>query len=202
MRERTAVSDSTRGGWAPTTCAVDGAPAAPGFAMVATAPHLPLQYPPLFHLSAMTSADGKLNVTGGSFPGVRGALVGRGAPVGWGVTVVGYDVTDLYQEQLTVCTGTPLPCNAVVFNGAPVALTAKTYQVKVKGEASPRNVTVLVVPHHGPIVSFDPAHQTAISMRWTGHEVTADLEGFLGLIEATEVGDPAAPAATSAFAAL
>ena len=43
---------------------------------------------------------------------------------------------------------------------------------------APRNVTVLVVPHHGPIINFDPAHQTAISMRWTGHEVTADLEGL------------------------
>ena len=202
MRELNTLFGSIRQGSGSNNWVVDGAHSATGFAMVANDPHLPLQYPPLFHLSAMTSADGKLNVTGGSFPGVPGALVGRGAHVGWGVTVVGYDVTDLYQEQLTACTGTPLPCNAVVFNGAPVALTAKTYQVKVKGEASPRNVTVLVVPHHGPIVSFDPAHQTAISMRWTGHEVTADLEGFLGLIEATEVGDPAAPAATSAFAAL
>jgi penicillin G amidase len=203
MRELNSLFGSIREGSGSNNWVVDGAHSATGLAMVANDPHLPLQYPPLFHLSAMTSADGKLNVTGGSFPGVPGALVGRGAHVGWGVTVVGYDVTDLYQEQLTACTGTPLPCNAVLFKGAPVALTAQQYQVKVKGEATPRTATVLVVPHHGPIVSFDPAHQTAISMRWTGHEVTADLEGFLGLIEATAVGtDTDVAPATTAFAAL
>jgi penicillin amidase len=203
MRELNGLFGSIREGSGSNNWVVDAAHSATGTAMVANDPHLSLQYPPLFHLAAMTSADGKLNVTGGSFPGVPGALVGRGAHVGWGVTVVGYDVTDLYQETLTACTGTPLPCNAVVFNGAPVALTAKTYQVKVKGETQPRNATVLVVPHHGPIIHFDPVNRTAISMRWTGHEVTADLDGFLGLIQATAVGTDADPAgATTAFAAL
>src|SRR2546421_4619048 len=184
MRERTAVSDSTRGGWAPTTCAVDGAPAAPGFAMVATAPPLPLQSPPLFHLSAMTSEDGKLNVTGGSFPGVPGALVGRGAHVGWGVTVVGYDVTDLYQERVSPCATSPVGL-CVAFNGAAVPLAIHVYApVKGKGEAD-RTVNVLVVPHHGPLITAPDANGNAISMRWTGHEVTADVEAFLGLIQAT-----------------
>jgi hypothetical protein len=70
-------------------------------AMVANDPHLSLQYPPLFHLAAMTSskASDNLDLTGGSFPGIPGALVGRGKHVGWGVTVVGYDVTDVYREQ-------------------------------------------------------------------------------------------------------
>src|SRR3954467_4221589 len=106
-----------------------GSKAGNGFWMWANDPHLSLQYPPLFHLSTMTSADGAMNVTGGSFPGVPGALVGRGAHVGWGVTVVGYDVTDLYQEVLTNCTGTPLPCNTVSFNGTDVPLAVKTYQI-------------------------------------------------------------------------
>ena len=202
MRELNALFGSIRDGSGSNNWVVDGAHSATGFAMVANDPHLALQFPPLFHLAAMTSADGKLNLTGGSFPGLPGALVGRGAHVGWGVTVVGYDVTDLYQEKLTNCGVGPLPCNTVSFNGIDVPLAAKTYQVKVKGEASPRNVTVLVVPHHGPILSLDTAHQSAISMRWTGHEVTADLEGFLGLNEATAVGTDADVPATTAFAAL
>jgi len=210
MRELNALFGSIREGAGSNNWVVDHAhsstgnsAAGAGAAMVANDPHLSLQYPPLFHLSTMTSADGKLNVTGGSFPGVPGALVGRGAHVGWGVTVVGYDVTDLYQETLTNCTGAPLPCNTVHFNGADVPLAAKTYQLKAKGEATPRNVTVLVVPHHGPILSFDPAHQSAISMRWTGHEVTADVEAFLGLIQASAVGTPAdAAGGTTAFSAL
>src|SRR5260221_8229434 len=74
---------------------VDGAHSVSGKAMVANDPHLSLQFPPLFHLSAMTASDASgLNVAGGAFPGIPGALIGRGAHVGWGVTVVGYDVTD------------------------------------------------------------------------------------------------------------
>jgi penicillin amidase len=94
-------------------------------------------------------------------------------------------------------------CPTVSFKGADVPLAVKTYQVKVKGEAKPRDVNVAVVPHHGPVVSIDTVAQTAISMRWTGHEVTRDLEAFLGLIEATAVGTDADVApATTAFAAL
>jgi penicillin G amidase len=203
MRELNTLFGSIREGAGSNNWVVDKAHSATGQSMVANDPHLSLQYPPLFHLSAMTSADGKLNVTGGSFPGVPGALVGRGAHVGWGVTVVGYDVTDLYQEQIAPCATSPVGL-CVTFNGNPVPVQAKGYKLTVKGEATQRDVTVLVVPHHGPIIAPpDLAHGTAISMRWTGHEVTADLEGFLGLIEATAVGtDTDVAPATTAFAAL
>ncbi|MGE5049660.1 MAG: penicillin acylase family protein, partial [Deltaproteobacteria bacterium] len=205
MRELNGLFGSIREGSGSNNWVVDGAHSATGFAMVANDPHLPLQFPPLFHLVGMTSADGKLDVTGGSFAGVPGALVGRGAHVGWGVTVVGYDVTDLYLETVNpacTVTGPPTPC--VHFNGADVHMLPKVYTVKVKGGAD-KTVTVLVVPHHGPVIQFDPVNSPtqAISMRWTGHEVTADLAGFLGLIEATAVGTDADVApATTAFAAL
>src|SRR2546427_1357474 len=89
---------------------VDASHSATGHAMVANDPHLSLQYPPLFHLAAMTASDGSgLNVAGGSLPGIPGALIGRGNHVGWGLTVVGYDVTDLYRDTLADC-GQPVPC--------------------------------------------------------------------------------------------
>ncbi|HKB47668.1 MAG TPA: penicillin acylase family protein, partial [Ktedonobacterales bacterium] len=179
---------------------VDGGHSATGKAMAANDPHLPLQYPPLFHLAALTSQDGTLNLAGGSFPGVPGALVGRGAHVGWGVTVVGYDVTDVYLETLTNCAGTPLFCSTVSFNGANVAITLVPYTIKVRGAAD-QIVKVLVVPHHGPIINYDPANASALSVRWTGHEVTQDLKAFLDLNVATSVGDASAAAGT-AFAAL
>jgi len=202
MRELNTLFGSIREGSGSNNWVVDGAHSATGLAMVANDPHLSLQYPPLFHLAAMTSADGKLNVTGGSFPGVPGALVGRGAHVGWGVTVVGYDVTDLYQERVSPCATSPAGL-CVTFNGAQVPLAIHVYDhVKVKGEAD-RSVNVLVVPHHGPLITAPDASGNAISMRWTGHEVTADVEAFLGLIQATAVGTPAdAAGGTTAFSAL
>ena len=75
---------------------VKGTSSASGASMVANDPHLSLNYPPLFHLSSMTG-DG-LQVVGGTFPGIPGILIGRSAHLGWGVTVVGYDVTDVYVE--------------------------------------------------------------------------------------------------------
>ncbi|HZR08364.1 MAG TPA: penicillin acylase family protein [Myxococcales bacterium] len=203
MREMIEVFGSLRNDAGSNNWVVDGAHSATGFAMVANDPHLSLQYPPLFHLAAMTASDGSgLNLIGGSFAGIPGALIGRGAHVGWGVTVVGYDVTDLYQEKLTDCTHpAPLVCGAVQFNGGVVPIAVKQYPIAVKGGTA-TGTAVLVVPHHGPIVHYDPATQTAISMRWTGHEGnTQDLKAFLDLNNASAVGDDTAAAGT-AFAAL
>src|SRR5204863_9995502 len=105
---------------------VSAAKSATHVAMVANDPHLSLQYPPLFHLATMTSSkeSDNLDITGGSFPGLPRALVGRGKHVGWGVTVVGYDVTDLYIEQFALpasCTNGP-PCVLFGTPGAPVSL--------------------------------------------------------------------------------
>jgi penicillin amidase len=208
MRELGEVFGSMRNGAGSNNWVVDGAHSGTGQAMVANDPHLSLQYPPLFHLSAMTASDGSgLNVVGGSFPGVPGALIGRGAHVGWGATVVGYDVTDLYQEKLTTCGNPPpLVCATVEFRNRTggtinVPIAVRPVSITVKGGASV-NTAVLVVPHHGPIIDYEPATQTAISVRWTGQEGnTQDLKAFLDLNNASAVGDDSAAAGT-AFAAL
>ncbi len=187
---------------------VDAAHSQTGKAMVANDPHLSLNYPPLFHLISMTASDSSgLDVTGGAFAGIPGTLVGRGKHVGWGVTVVGYDVTDVYLETL-VCDNPMgmLLCPQVLYQGKPVSFlnvpTALSYSIKIAGSNVPFPWTVLVVPHHGPMIAYDPMSQTGMSVRWTGHEVTPqDLRAFLGLGTATSVGDATLPKG-SAFAAL
>jgi penicillin amidase len=173
-------------------------------AMVANDPHLSLQYPPLFHLAAMTSskASDNLDLTGGSFPGVPGALVGRGKHVGWGVTVVGYDVTDVYREQFAPqasCPGGSAGPPCVVFKTGVVSTipVPQTYRVRTATgfvdastlpPASRPPAVVLVVPHHGPIIQAPDAAGKALSVRWTGHEGnTHDTRAFLGLNTATDV---------------
>ena len=187
---------------------IDAAHSANGHAMVANDPHLSLQYPPNFHLATLTStnaADG-LDVAGGAFPGIPGALVGRGMHVGWGVTVVGYDVTDLYLEQFLDaahgCSTSPDPRPCVLFNELPVrvGIYPQSYQVRVGPGASglvdavaahiltQTQALVAVVPHHGPIVAAPDANGKGVSVRWTGHEsATQDLKAFLGLITAPNV---------------
>ena len=177
-----------------------------GKAMVANDPHLSLQYPPLFHLFAMTSsapAD-NMDINGGSFPGIPGALVGRGKNVGWGVTVVGYDVTDLYTETYTFAgaAGVAGLCPAQAVGGCvalagaqvpvlPVPITFKMRTalgvVTVPSGGSIPAVT-LIVPHHGPIVKLSTTTGAGVSVRWNGHEGnTHDLSAFLGLNTATDV---------------
>jgi penicillin G amidase len=174
---------------------VSGTKSATGKAMVANDPHLALQYPPLFHLATLTSAlaDDHLDITGGAFPGIPGALVGRGQHVGWGVTVVGYDVTDIYIESLSACA----PAGCVAYNGVPEAMipVPQTFMVRtaaglvnantIQGVSVP--AAVLIAPHHGPIIQQLSA-TTALSVRWTGQEGnTQDLRAILGLNTAVDV---------------
>ena len=186
---------------------ISAAKSATGMAMVANDPHLALQYPPLFHLSVMTSSNAadNLNLAGGAFPGIPGALVGRGAHVGWGVTVVGYDVTDLYLEQFLPPPGTvgaPLTCPTalpcVLYKGAPtnVIVAPQTYMVRTAGglvsAATIAGVTVpaavVVVPQHGPVIQAPDGTGKAVSVRWTGQEGnTQDVKAIFGLNTAASV---------------
>jgi penicillin amidase len=185
---------------------VDAAHSASGHAMVANDPHLSLRYPSNFYLLTLTStdpADG-LDVTGGGFPGTPGAQVGRGKHVGWGVTVVGYDVTDLYLEQALPCpAGVPAGtvfCVSFQGGAAPALAIPQTYLARtgpgaaglVDAQTLPPSLrpppVVVLVPHHGPIVQAPDAGGRAVSVRWTGHEDwTQDLRAFLGLNTAADV---------------
>ena len=181
---------------------VSAAMSATHVSMVANDPHLTLQYPPLFHLSTMTSATAtdNLDLAGGSFPGIPGALVGRGAHVGWGVTVVGYDVTDLYLEQFlpqAACPSPLAPC--VSFKGAAASTlpVPVTFNVRIGSGSALVDATtldpstppvILIIPQHGPIIQAPDAGGHAVSARWTGQEGnTQDVKAILGLNTATDV---------------
>jgi penicillin amidase len=166
---------------------IKGTSSATGKSMVANDPHLSLNYPPLFHLATLTG-DG-LQVLGGAFPGVPGALIGRGAHVAWGVTVVGYDVTDVYVEQ--VAGATPQGVPQITFlpaAGGKVTLipVQQTVGIRTSAGIQTQTITVLVSPPHGPIIGQISATQL-LSMRWTGLELTNDVKAFLGLLQAPDV---------------
>ena len=186
---------------------IAAAHSATGATMVANDPHLSLQYPPNFYLASLTSTNAAdhLDLTGGAFPGIPGAQVGRGQHVGWGVTVTGYDVTDLYLEQAGPCpSGVPAAVPfCVLYKGAfvPVLPVPQTFKVRVgpgaaglvdaatlPATASLVPPAVVIVPQHGPIVQAPDGSGRAVSVRWTGHEDwTHDLNAFLGLGTAADV---------------
>jgi penicillin amidase len=204
LRDRLLPADASVGS---NNWVVSAAKSATHVAMVANDPHLSLQYPPLFHLSVMTSTkeSDHLDLAGGAFPGIPGALVGRGAHVGWGVTVVGYDVSDVYLEQFlpqASCPGGAAGPPCVLFKGAPVSTLPVPQIFLVRTAAGVVNANtldpktlpvslppvVLIVPHHGPVIQAPDAAGKGVSARWTGHEGnTQDVTAILGLDTAVNV---------------
>lgn len=168
---------------------------ASGHALLASDPHLSLSAPAVFwmvHVSVdSTKEEDKLDFAGLSFPGLPGIILGFNQNVAWGATTADYDVTDVYQETLTGDAG------AVVYQGANVPIQKVHETIQVKGGA-PVEYDVLVVPHHGPIVPTITANHTVtppaggakvLSIKWTGHQPTKDLNAVFGLLKAKNVDD-------------
>jgi len=156
-----------------------------GKAMLANDPHLGLTNPALWYLVSLdskTSGAGDLLVTGFSFAGIPSILLGHNEHVAWGATVVFYDMADVYVEELDA-TG-----KKVNFDGGEVDIIEieHTYEV-----ANGDDITEIlrVVPHHGPVIEYDAANQTALTLRWTGHDAGTDFDAFFGLAKAANIDE-------------
>lgn len=67
-----------------------------GKAMLANDPHLQPRAPGIWYLSHLSTP--KMRVSGVTFPGVPGIVLGHNESIAWGATNVGPDVQDLYLE--------------------------------------------------------------------------------------------------------
>jgi penicillin amidase len=171
---------------------------AEGHAMLANDPHLDLINPPIWHmiqLDAGSSSGEHTRVNGVNFPGLPSVVSGHNDFGAWGATVAGYDVTDVYVEDVVTPADYPQSPRTVLFNGQRVAVLRVEETFKVKNSA-PVTEVIEVVPHHGPMVP-DPNLRdgvvglaaTGMSFRWTGHEITNDSHWLLGLNRARNVDD-------------
>ncbi len=164
---------------------------ASGHPLLASDPHLSLSAPSVFWMVHINVSDPKapLDFAGLSFPGIPAIILGMNANIAWGATVAGYDVTDVYKETLTA------DSSGVVFNGQPVAFQKVRETIKIAGGGS-YDYDVLLVPHHGPIVpniasdhTVKPPLPGALSIRWTGHAPTHELDAVAKLVQAKSVED-------------
>ncbi|MBK9261055.1 MAG: penicillin acylase family protein [Polyangiaceae bacterium] len=175
--------------------AVGAARSSTGHALVASDPHLSLSAPAVFWPVSMEvkspDASKQWKLSGISFPGIPGIILGHNEHLAWGATVAGYDVTDVYAETLTP------DGKGVIFKGQTVALEMIDEVIHIQGGGS-YTYQVPVVPHHGPIfpeitpdhkvAPLDPA-KGALSVKWTGTEPTSELSGILGLLRAKNVDE-------------
>jgi penicillin amidase len=75
---------------------ISGKRTADGKAMLANDPHLQPAAPGIWYLTHLSTPD--MRVSGVTFPGVPGIVLGHNAEIAWGATNVGPDVQDLYKE--------------------------------------------------------------------------------------------------------
>ncbi|HXV76937.1 MAG TPA: penicillin acylase family protein [Candidatus Polarisedimenticolaceae bacterium] len=175
---------------------VSGARSDSGFPMIANDPHLALDNPATFYEVHLSVAGG-INVTGTSFPGTPGVVLGCNDTICWGASVNAIDVTDVYNEVLLpLDPSQPTTPTHTLFGGVPEPLQfiPQLFLFNVIGDGVPNNTlnagipatqggVTLVVPrrNNGPIVnvSFNPASPTpltGLSVQYVGWSATQEVE--------------------------
>lgn len=174
--------------------AVAGGKTQSGNAMVANDPHLGLTSPMTFwptHIYVGSETSATLEISGVAFPGIPGIILGTNRTLAWGATTAGYDVTDVWKEKVSP------DGSGVMFKGQKVAFQKVTETIKIGGQPD-YTWDVLIVPHHGPVVpeigadkKVKPAvgDSNVLSIRWTGHQVTGELQATFSLLEAKTVDE-------------
>jgi penicillin amidase len=161
--------------------AVSGELTNTGMPLLANDPHLGAQMPSIWyevglHCTQM-SEDCPYEVTGFSFAGAPGVIIGHNDNIAWGFTNTGPDVQDLYIEKIN-----PENPNQYEVNGqwVDMELVEETFQVAGEEEV---DLTVRYT-RHGPIISdttylaedfsdtvgIELPDNYAIALRWTALE--------------------------------
>ncbi|WP_414578461.1 penicillin acylase family protein [Anabaena sp. CCY 9402-a] len=160
---------------------ISGKRTATGKPILANDPHLAVQMPSIWYevgLHCTTkNAECPYNVTGFSFAGMLGVIVGHSDRIAWGVTNVQSDVMDLYIEKIN-----PKNPNQYEVNGKWVDMQLVPETIQVAG-SQPILQTVRYT-RHGPILSdvspnlqeFKQAiklpQNYAVALRWAALEPT------------------------------
>ena len=142
---------------------VDGSKSITGKPLLADDPHLGVGMPAVWY--EVHLCGGGLDVTGASFPGVPGVIIGHNRHIAWGVTNVGPDVQDLYIERIN-----PANPNQYLYQDKWEDMRIIHEEIRVKGRKEPVVLEVRVT-RHGPIIN--PAVEgldQPLAMRWTALE--------------------------------
>jgi penicillin amidase len=181
---------------------VSGKHSASGRPMVASDPHLSLPSSPVFYevgVDVNGRPNKRLTLYGVTFPGTPAVVHGTNGHVSWGSTVNPTDVTDVYQEQLTLAGGVPV---ATTYQGnpEPTQIIPETFRANQPGNGTPDDVVVvppsggvppatIVVPrrNNGPLISVTGT--TGLSVQFTGFSPTREVDFFRLLSRADTVAE-------------
>ncbi len=190
---------------------VAGAHTASGHPIMSNDPHLSLISPAVWwyvHINtAKMGGEDMLDVEGVAFAGLPGVVLGFNQNIAWGATTTGYDVTDVYLEQITAGAGGAPDTVAFDTDGdgdlEQVPLVVQDEIIIVSGDSQTRQIEYVTT--HGPTGTLSPiipgsrqpvdgmpGQFTALSVRYTGFEVSDELAYFAGLATSTNVAEATA----------
>lgn len=178
---------------------VSGDLTASGQPLLANDPHLGQSIPGVWHQAGLhcreKSSRCPFDVTGFTFSGIPGVVIGHNDKVAWGVTTMYADVTDLYLERIEGDT--------YLYEGEYLPLKEREETIEVAG-AEPVTITVRST-RHGPLLSDldDDAAQAGatlaegsdrhrpfgVSLKWTALEPQQTIRAVFLLAQAEDWKD-------------
>ena len=161
-----------------------------GSPILANDPHLELTAPAIFYQNAIRTPS--FSAIGGSLPGAPFVIIGNTERFAWGVTTHRMDVTDVYQERIMSDPNSPSGLSTMHRgNLEPVQALPQLFRANTLRDGVQNNVVtvppsgaipaaVLIVPrrNQGPIIAFNQAAGTAISVQYAGFSGTGEMQAF------------------------
>ncbi|MFC8512722.1 penicillin acylase family protein [Streptomyces sp. NPDC057257] len=118
-----------------------------GHPLLANDPHLSASLPSVWYQMGLhcrtVSSKCQYDVTGYTFAGMPGVVIGHNADIAWGMTNSGVDVTDLYLEKLSG--------DGYLYDGTVKPFKTREETIKVAGGASKK--IVVRETNNGPLLS-------------------------------------------------
>ncbi|MFW9893784.1 MAG: penicillin acylase family protein, partial [Candidatus Thorarchaeota archaeon] len=168
--------------------AINGSKSDTGMPIVAGDPHLGHQAPSVWY-EAHIVVEGELDVTGTTFPGLPGVLIGHNDHIAYSFTNVGADVNDIFVEELN-----PENPDQYWYNGAYRNFIIHQEDIRTKeGDVIPFTVKESV---HGPCIDSvrntygsDIETHPNLAMNWTISGVTHAIVAIAELMRADNVDE-------------
>lgn len=164
-----------------------------GRPLLANDPHLTISMPSAFYENHLICPD--YEVSGASFAGVPGVIIGHNADIAWGITNGFADIQDLYMERAN-------PNDETQFEYMGDWESAQVIEETIQVRRQPPHIERVIMTRHGPIISnlirpvdtqstgsSSTLHTIPLALRWSGHEVGHSVRAILGINRASSWGE-------------
>ncbi|MFI9172064.1 penicillin acylase family protein [Streptomyces lincolnensis] len=171
-----------------------------GKPLLANDPHLSPSLPSVWYQMGLhcrsVSAKCQYDVTGYTFAGMPGVIIGHNQNISWGMTNSGVDVTDLYLEKLTG--------DGYLYDGKVKPFTTREETIKVAG-GEPKKIVVRQTSDGMPLLSDrdnelvkvgkkatvdtaapDRGDGYGIALRWTALDPGTSMDAVFAMDRATD----------------